>query len=972
MLEASGFKPDFHGRQSSWLGHTHFAHFIMNAVKPSIFVEVGTQRGHSYFSFCQIVKECELPTKCFAIDPLKKDDEGGFCREDFYGDAARLNEQAYSDFSELISADNTEAHSHFSDGSIALMHIDGLPAYGQVKKTFLHWLPKLAPGAVVLLHDTMVTKHGVGVGKFWKELSQRYPMHLEFTHSLGLGVFQLEGAPGDDRYPWLEPESVQQKEVKDYFEALGKRARERMDLIPVETPLEELEIENYETRQRIKTLTETLSERDSSLRELVAENEALRKGNEKILNSLSWKSTKPVRVMMDIMLLGTRPTFDAEWYLENNPDVQSAGLKPYQHYKTHGKAEGREPCEGYKERRSLSKLKQLTTSVLLEQGGIYNCLLQVLRVLQRDGIMGFRRGLVNKGFLKIDPTDYQSWILLYDTINTSKRRRILHRIHNLPKKPKISILMPVYDPPVQYLDKAIQSVRGQLYPEWELCIADDASENQQVRDLLSKHAKEDNRIKVVFREENGHISNASNSALALASGEFIALLDHDDLLPEHALYHLAKTIINHPDVGLIYSDEDKVDAQGVRHSPYFKCDFNPELMLAQNMISHLGAFRRTLVESVKGFRTGFEGSQDYDLAFRILERIEPAQVEHIPHVLYHWRAFQGSTALSTNEKKYAVDRSRRAVLEHLHRTGVDAEALPAPFVPSYHRVKFNVPERKPMVSIIIPMRDKVNLLRTCIRSILSKTNYPAYEIIVMDNGSEEPETITYLKNLPAAKITVMQDSSPFNYSALNNTAEKKSNGSLLCLLNNDIEVLHPEWLEEMVSFAIQPEIGAVGARLWYDNDRLQHAGCILGIDGVAGHAHKYVHRGDPGYFGRAVLHQELSAVTGACLLVRREVYREVRGLNESLAVCFNDIDFCLRIQQAGYRNIWTPYAQLRHHESPSRGPEDTPEKQARFLKEFDYMKNTWGNYLVNDPAYNPNLTLKTEDFGLAWPPRARE
>ncbi len=630
----------------------------------------------------------------------------------------------------------------------------------------------------------------------------------------------------------------------------------------------------------------------------------------------------------------------------------------------------------------LNLLRPLSKSIELG-GGVTSTVMLAGKVLREEGIEGVRwrlnnvRKLVRKPIsddpkpdvVQTSSNNYDEWVRRYDTLEDASLKRIAERIAAMSWQPKFSIVMPVYDPPIEFLDAAIWSVRRQLYANWELCIADDASTNHLVLELLKKHEEDDPRVKVAYRLKNGHISVASNSALELATGEFIALLDHDDLLPMHALFWVADAIQKQPDLGLVYSDEDKISESGSRYGPYFKSDLNPELMLAQNMICHLGVYRRELVTSVGGFRTGFEGAQDYDLALRVLEIISPSQVHHIPRVLYHWRAFSGSTALSIGEKNYATAAACRAVAEHLKRLGQLATVEPAPAVPMFNRVRYALPTRLPLVSVIIPTRDRVDLLKTCIDSIFKLSSYSAWEIVIVDNGSVEAATMAYFSGLPSDRVRVIRDDSAFNFSKLNNLGAKEARGEILCLMNNDIEILTRDWLEEMITFSARPDIGCVGARLWYPDGRLQHGGVFLGIGGVAGHSHKFARRGDAGYFGRAELHQSFGAVTGACLMVRHDVYDKVGGLDESFAVAFNDVDFCIRVREAGYRNVWTPYAEMIHHESVSRGIEDTPEKQVRFNEEVDRMKDRWGPKLLNDPSYNPNLTLLHEDLSLAWPPR---
>jgi len=607
-------------------------------------------------------------------------------------------------------------------------------------------------------------------------------------------------------------------------------------------------------------------------------------------------------------------------------------------------------------------------------GGVRVALRKAYGVYRREGMTGvkariqwMRAGapgtLANQG--------YREWIRRYDQLDDAERELVRQKIASFVHQPVISVVMPVYNPKPQWLADAIESVRNQLYPKWELCVADDLSPNPAIRTLLERYAREDERIKVVFRTENGHISAASNSALDAATGEWVALLDHDDLLPEHALYCVADAINEHPSVRLIYSDEDKINEAGERCDPYFKSAWNPDLFYSHNMFSHLGVYKKTLLSEIGGFRIGYEGSQDYDLMLRCLDHVCTDEIYHIPRVLYHWRIHAESTSSGAEAKPYAAIAGEKAINEHFARRGVKGTVE---YIGYGYRAHYALPDGPPLVSLIIPTRNAVDLIQRCIDSILEKTTYSNYEIIIVDNGSDDADTLRYLHALASeSRIRVLRDDSPFNYSALNNRAVQQANGEIIALLNNDIEVISPEWLSEMVSLAIQPEIGAVGARLLYPDDTIQHAGLVLGILGVAGNVHKHTPRSTKGYFGRASLINDFSAVTAACMVVRKSIYEEVGGLNEAdLTVAYNDVDFCLRIREAGYRNVWTPYAELYHHESATRGNEDDdPVKQARFMREFNYMRQRWETKLQDDDCYNPNLTLDRDDFSLAWPPRVK-
>jgi GT2 family glycosyltransferase len=571
---------------------------------------------------------------------------------------------------------------------------------------------------------------------------------------------------------------------------------------------------------------------------------------------------------------------------------------------------------------------------------------------------------------------YSAWVAAFDTLSDQDRQAIKMHIQQLTMTPLISVIMPVYNTTEKYLRHAIESVRTQLYPHWELCIADDASSQPHVKKILNEYRTRDPRIKVVFRQTNGHISAASNSALKIAQGEFAALLDHDDELAEHALYMMAAEINAHPNVDIIYSDEDKIDKLGIRHNPYFKCDWNPDLFNSQNYVSHLGVYRTSVVQKVGGFRVGYEGSQDYDLCLRCVNATTANQIRHVPYVLYHWRVIEGSTALDVGEKPYAERSALKMHTEHFKAINPKIQVGIGNFPTSY-RVRYPLPNNPPLVSLIIPTRDGYKILKQCIDSILEKTTYPNYEIIIVDNQSKEPQTLFYFEKLSEYKnIRIIRYNHPFNFSRINNYAARQAKGSVIGLINNDIEVISPEWLDEMVSHALRPEIGAVGAKLLYGDTRIQHGGIILGMTGLVGHSHKGsssqnpAYSQDPGYFGKAGLIQNVSAVTAACLVIRKKLYLEVGGLEEdNLTIAFNDVDFCLRIADAGYLNLWTPYAQLYHYESISRGYENTPEKLARFQKEIDFMKKRWGERLESDPYYNPNLTLDNESFSLAYPPR---
>ncbi len=509
----------------------------------------------------------------------------------------------------------------------------------------------------------------------------------------------------------------------------------------------------------------------------------------------------------------------------------------------------------------------------------------------------------------------------------------------LSYQPRISVIVPVYNTPENFLREAIESVLGQVYPNWELCIADDLSTESHIRVVLEEYLQRDERIKVVFCETNGHISRASNAALTLATGEYIACLDHDDLLTPHALYKVVELLDRHPEADFVYSDEDKLDENNYYQDPHFKPDWCPDSFLSRMYTCHLGVYRRSLVSEIGGFREGFEGSQDYDLVLRLTEKTE--NIFHIPDILYHWRIHARSTAAVAAAKPYAYEAGSKAIAEAIARRNEPGEVIHNEDFPGVYTIRYEIREFKP-VSIIIPTRDFGNTLDTCLRSIFTLSTYPNYEVIVIDNGSVEESTFAcfeYWQTKEPDRFSYHTYDIPFNYARINNYAVGKAKGDYLLFLNNDTEVTGEDWIEAMVEQAQRQSIGAVGGLLLYEDRTIQHAGVVLGIGGVAGHSHKFLPSDKAGYISQVVATCNYSAVTGACLMCRREVFEEVGGFEEDLAVAFNDIDLCLKIFDRGYRNIYLPHVILYHYESKSRGFDNTPEKQARFANEASYMRS---------------------------------
>jgi len=561
---------------------------------------------------------------------------------------------------------------------------------------------------------------------------------------------------------------------------------------------------------------------------------------------------------------------------------------------------------------------------------------------------------------------YELWILQNEP-SVAQLEQMREECAKFSYRPKISIVTPVWNTDERWLRRAIESVLEQIYDNWELCIIDGGSTKESVGRVLKEYAEKDSRIKVKILGENKGISGNSNEALSLATGEFIGLLDHDDELAPFALYEVVKLLNQDKDVSFVYSDEDKIDDKGRRSIPFFKPDWSPDMFLSHNYLCHFAVIRREVVQRVGGFREGYDGSQDYDLFLRVTEVLDEREIAHIPKVLYHWRIIPGSAADTIEAKPYAIVAAKLALTDAMRRREIGASVTDGLFLGSY-RVRYDI-IGNPKISIIIPTRDKVNVLKACIESILTRTQYQNYEIIIIDNLSREQKTFDYYRELEAnPRIRILEYDKPFNFSDMNNFAASHADGEHLVFLNNDVEIRSGEWLSAMLEHSQRGEVGAVGAKLLYPNNTIQHAGIIIGIIGnppVAGHTHRHLPVLHPGYFGRANHIANVSAVTAACLMVRKTVFEEVGGFDEELAVAFNDIDLCLKIRKQGYLIVYTPYAKLYHHESLSRGYEDTPEKKARFTREVRYIRERWGKVIDSgDPYYNLNLTREKEDFSV--------
>lgn len=936
-----------------------FLTWLLLQARPGVLVQLHAREGNLFFAACQLVADAGLATRCYAVDDSRDAEEATFIPEGG-ATASRQEEHSsrgrrFSGFSWWLDMPADLAVQNFDNGTVDFLILDGRRAADELHQLLQIWQSRLSPQSVVLLDGA--DRGGADSASTWSGLSDVVGSSVVLLEA-GQGVLLLGNA-----VPSVIQDSVQGALASGVVNVLAERGTALVDAVQCRVQRQQLDHltvvadalreELAERRQSQEQALHQHRQSQEQVRGLEDENRVLRSERDNLHDAHQAASQEVLRltnVVQDILNSSCwRLTAPIRWL-------------------------------GDPINRARRKLLALYRFVAL-RGGVLNTSGRVMQLLRAEGIDGLRRRLQHAERM-MDPQSapppgepprqesYHQWLEQNDPTDQAAMEALRARVDGAALNTRFSVVMPVYNPPLDYLRQAIESVQAQVYTNWELCIADDASPRQEVRNMLSEMAAADPRIKLVFCAENGGISEASNAALRVATGDFIALLDNDDMLTPHALAHMVLAIAANPQADMLYSDEDKIDEHNVRRDPYFKSDFNYELFLAQNMVCHLGVYRRSIVERIGGFRRGYEGAQDWDLALRMVETVGQAAVVHVPRVLYHWRAIAGSTALALGEKNYAHDAQLKSVASHLQRIGkTDSRVEVGPEF-GLLRVRHAIPADRPIVSIVIPTRDRVELISMCVDSILEKTGYDRYEIVIVDNGTVEPAALEYLQRIDRLdNVHVFREDIPFNYSRLVNLGVEHSRGEYVLLLNNDIEIIQRDWIEEMLSFASQEGVGCVGARLWFPDMTLQHGGVVLGIGGVAGHAHKFLRKGQPGYFSRAGAHQVFSAVTAACLMVRKSIWQAVGGLDERLKVAFNDIDFCIRVREAGYRNIYTPYAEFIHHESASRGTDLSGEKLRRFQQEVETMRTRWQHLLEKDPAYSPNLTLVHEDFSLAWPSR---
>lgn len=1037
--------PQLLDKPSAWFGHIPFAHWIIKAARPRVFVELGTHAGVSYSAFCSSVISEKIPTQCFAVDTWEGDEHAGLYGTQIYNDLKALNDQKYKHFSTMLRCTFDSALDRFQDSSIDLLHIDGFHTYEAVSHDFLSWLPKLSDRAVVLFHDTNERREGFGVWRFWAEIQKKYPS-FEFLHSHGLGVlavgqsvpfviaelcslkndsqvvtvrnrFLTVGSLWEQRAKMIterlqiqKSQSKIQSETAEHLTANKKvienlKMSTEIHIKQMEQKARELELktkalqiktkENELKKKEAQVMTTQIEKFKLRIIEIESENRRLQNEQNKLLSSKSWRATKPLRKINSLLPkplkrlfryslktinLATSPRnivyhfqkkelcreinashlFDREWYLRQYPDISEMSIDPARHYIEHGAYEGRNPSPHF------------SSSLYLEANpDVYRAKLNPLVHYIKYG-EAEKRSLGIPKSLRYDNSEPQecsyyepskpiapfiSWQLLNaPTLNYKNaiNERLLS--DDIKKAPQLSIIMPVYDPPLEILEEAVLSVLEQSYKNFQLVLIDDKSENQLVRDQLTRYANMDSRVTIVFREKNGHISAATNSGVEKASGEFLVFLDNDDKLAPDALALFAFYIAENPTTDVIYSDDAKLNnnAGPMLISPKFKPDWSPELLLSYCYISHLKALRTSLYREIGGSRLGYEGSQDHDMLLRATEKA--CHVGHIPQILYHRRVLPGSTAMSGHAKPYSFEAGRKAAEDAFLRRGVNCVvehptwALKAGvgiYVPI-------MPNTGPSVAIFIPTKNNFKILDKLLVS-LEKTTYENYTIYIIDNGSDEVETLRYLKGLRHPVLRIPSPNNKFNYSYINNKAVEQVDDDYVLFLNDDTEVITPNWLSQMMGWMQLDGVGAVGARLLYPDGRVQHGGVCPSLKGGLT-MFRGLPREEPGYLWYAKVTRNTSAVTAAVMLTSRNLFLKIGPFDEKhFGVSYNDVDYCLKLQDAGYRVVYCGEAELYHHESYTREKNDKPSEIAE-------LRSRYGNR--TDPFYGPHFTRDDNRYGI--------
>lgn len=924
--------------QSAWLEHGPFAFWLIDAIRPASLVELGTHNGFSYFSFCQAVQQLGLSTACYAVDTWEGDEHAGFYGENIYAQVAGVNGQQYSGFSTLLRCRFDEALTYFGDGTVDLLHIDGRHRFEDARHDYETWGPKLSPRGVVLFHDINVRERRFGVWRLWEELSAQYPS-FAFLHGHGLGVVAIGPDVPDGLRPLLDADASQTDLIRTVYARLGLAIQRQYELDQTRYALHE----TMATRDKLRSM---LAHEAGAAKAARAEAQAAQARAEQITQSSLWRATRPLR---GIINWTPRP---ARMVLRRGVKALWWAATPH-----------RMP-------------QRLTTLRVRPQEGRPASPSRLWRVLQKNlqvawrasksprlpaPLRALRRQVSHSAlFHAIRDALHARQVSDHDYTAPNRPADLGARIGALARRPVFSVVVPLYDTPMDVFGKMTASVLAQWYPQWELILVDDCSPDQSVRDAA--RALDDPRIRLLCLDRNQGIAAATNHGLAQAHGDYVVFLDHDDELTPDCLFELA-TCIADEDPDYLYSDEDKIEPDGSFSDPFFKPDWSPDTLMSLMYTGHVSCVRRTLLEQIGGLRPEFDGAQDWDMVLRITETAK--RISHVPKVLYHWRITQHSTASDPSVKPYAIEAGRRARQAALDRRGLAGTTEAIPEHPGFFRVRYDV-QGTPLVSIIIPSKNNGTVLKRCIETIVQRSHYRNFEIVLIDNGSTDPATLACLAELgKIPQLRIIRHDAPFNYSEINNLAAHAAQGSLLLFLNDDTEVLSQDWLERMAGYAQLDHVGAVGAKLLYPRHlKIQHNGIINLADGPS-HA---FHRGNaatPGYFMRNLIEYDWCAVTGACLMIERRKFDEVGGFDETFPVAYNDVELCFRLLEHKYFNVICPTVQLIHHESLSRGIDTKNEvKTRRLMQDHERLYRIHPQFESHDPFHNPNLAPDNLFFAL--------
>ena len=964
---------------SSWMEHVPFAFYAMDLVRPRVLVELGTFYGVSYCAFCQAVDELKLNTHCYAVDTWQGDAHTGLYGPEVLNTLREHHDPLYTSFSRLIQSTFDDAKQYFSDGSIDFLHIDGFHTYEAVKHDFETWLPKLSDRAVVLFHDVNVREKDFGVWKFWEELSAGRPS-FEFAHGNGLGLVVVGEKIPAGLAQLVNASQEERDSLQLFFSELGKLVT--ADQLLREKVKTEKDLRNDILDQQL------LSNQLQTQNQLMTAAHVRLEEQKKTIDQLNGQvGEQNLSLEQYMALVGEQKQTIEQLVVERN-DLQQKYQGQLLAYETLRNEAGtlQKEIEGYAlQNKELSSKVTYLSDRFAEFQAVQNTIVfRMLRgyweVLERlmpkgsrrrriysfvvKGVRAIMRGprSISHPFRRLIATWKQGgpklvWSRLRQRINREDEKPALivkqaqetaPDLGSMEVQPLISVIVPVYNTPEKLLIAAIDSVRNQSYPHWELCICDDASPNKSVRSCLSELAAKDSRIKLTFSAKNGGISRATNQAAGLANGKYFALMDHDDELTPNALYEIAKAINSDREVEVIYSDQDKLNEKGEIEEPFYKPDWSLELFRSVMYVGHLLVVKSELFRQVNGMDAQFDGVQDFEFMLRVSEKA--SSIKHIPQILYHWRMLPGSIALGLDEKGKKIEQLQsRAVNAHFQRLGMRATAVSHPRHRHRVLVQPNPRETFPLVSMVILTKDAPQHIGRCLESIFKRTTYPNFEVIVVDNNTTDTKALEILKQYP---IKIVPFPEKFNFSKANNLGVQNTQGEFIILLNNDIEVMTPSWVENLLFYCEFPDVAVVGPLLLFPDQSVQHAGVVLGIRGTADHIMRNFPADSDGYAGSLSSPREVSAVTGACLMVKRSDYVGSGGLVEFYSTHYQDVDFCLRFLAGGKRNIFVPYAVLIHYEGSSRGNYYSHMDRALLL-------DTWGE-LINsgDPYYNPNFTLE--------------